>query len=89
MGSCGRRLWTALRLEQAARTVARACEIEKRFPIVDQLARRREGLGRWAGEDRVEAFRIRMDFVRIEQLPGMAIKNSLLSLERRILAHHR
>src|ERR1700674_4256366 len=46
-----RNLWTALRLEQAATTVVRACEIKKCLPIVDQLARRRKGLSRWADID--------------------------------------
>jgi len=43
------RLWTALCLEQATTTVARFCPIEKCFPIIDQLTRRREDLVRRAG----------------------------------------
>src|SRR5260370_39957457 len=31
-------LWTALRLEQAGTTVARACKIKKSFPVIDQFA---------------------------------------------------
>src|SRR3990172_5964280 len=47
----GKRLWTALRLEQAATTVVRACEIKKCLPIVDQFASRRKGLARRARID--------------------------------------
>src|SRR6266446_7141993 len=35
-------LWTALRLEQAGTTVARACQIKKCFPVIDQFAGRGE-----------------------------------------------
>src|SRR5260221_708379 len=31
-------LWTALRLEQAGTTVARACQIKKCFPVIEQFA---------------------------------------------------
>jgi hypothetical protein len=41
-------IWTALRLERAATTIARACEIEKRLSIVDQIARRCEDVLRRA-----------------------------------------
>src|ERR1700682_6046663 len=51
LDSAERSLWTALRLEQAATTVLRACAIKKCLPIVDQLARRRKGLSRWASVD--------------------------------------
>jgi hypothetical protein len=43
-----RHIWTALRLERAATTIARACEIEKRLSIVDQIARRCEDVLRRA-----------------------------------------
>jgi hypothetical protein len=50
VGPCGKASSDSIaRLEHAATTVARAREIKKRFPIVDQLARGREGLARWAG----------------------------------------
>src|SRR5215204_4840040 len=39
-----RRLWTALRFQRAASAVAHAGHIQKCLPIVDQPARRREGL---------------------------------------------
>src|SRR5258708_5770325 len=41
-------LWTALRLEQAGTTVARACQIKKCFPVIDQFAGRGEDLARRA-----------------------------------------
>src|SRR3972149_7283640 len=47
----GRRLWTALRLEQTATTIVRACEIKKCLPIVDQLASRQKCLARRTGID--------------------------------------
>src|SRR5260370_434451 len=46
-------LWTALRLEQAGTTVARACQIKKCFPVIDQFAGRGEGLARRAYESRL------------------------------------
>ena len=42
--SAQRRLWTALRLEEAAAAVACLSSIEKCLPIIDQLARRGENL---------------------------------------------
>src|ERR1044072_9859585 len=39
-----RRLWAALRFQQTATAVAHAGHIQKCLPIVDQPARRREGL---------------------------------------------
>src|SRR5712664_543881 len=41
-------LWAALRLEQAGTTVARACQIKKCFPVIDQFAGRGEDLARRA-----------------------------------------
>src|SRR5215216_2591886 len=41
--------WAALGLEQAVTAVACARQIKKCLPIVDQLARRREGLASRAG----------------------------------------
>src|ERR1700674_5646273 len=46
-----RRLWAAFGFERARATIMGACEIKKCLPIVDQLARRRKGLSRWAGID--------------------------------------
>src|SRR4029077_19935955 len=44
-----RRLWAALRLQRAATAVAHAGPIKKCLAVVDQPARRREGLAGWAG----------------------------------------
>src|SRR5271156_1707490 len=49
--STKRGLWAASGLEQAAPTVRCAREIKKGFPIVDQLAGRREGFAHRAGVD--------------------------------------
>src|ERR1700756_3651337 len=43
-----RRLWAALRLQRAATAVAHAGPIKKCLAVVDQPARRREGLAGWA-----------------------------------------
>src|SRR6201984_745913 len=44
-----RRFWAALRLQRAATAVAHAGPIKKCLAVVDQPARRREGLAGWAG----------------------------------------
>src|ERR1700751_695801 len=44
-----RRLWAALRLQRAATAVAHGGPIKKCLAVVDQPARRREGLAGWAG----------------------------------------
>src|SRR2546430_2082634 len=44
-----RRLWAALRVQRAATAVAHAGPIKKCLAVVDQPARRREGLAGWTG----------------------------------------